>query len=484
MIYLLGMEYLGLNGLFASVLNVLNLAELGIGTAMVYGMYKPIATNDKTTLCALLKLYKVYYRIIGSAIGIVGLCMMPFIKYLIKGSVPADINIYVLYLMHLTATVLSYWVFAYKRSLLQAYQRTDLIDKTNMFITTVQYLFQLLMVIITRSYYAYVLLMLGGQVFNNLATAYVASKKFPDIHPEGEIDEMEKARINQRIRDIFTAKLGGIVYGSADSIVISMFLGLKDLAIYDNYMYILNSIAGFISVVFTSVTASVGNSMILETKEKNYNDFLTFSFIIFWISGICSTCFISLYEPFMHVWAGEENSMGIVYVTILVLYFYFSQFYNLFHMYKNASGIWREDRFRPLITSLVNLILNIVFVKMFGLIGIIFASWITIAIVGFPWLLTNIFANVFCGFSLSAYIKQIFGYFLTTTASCTILILVSSILNISDIFKIIILLIISLIISNVLFILKYRHTTEFSDTVDLFNAVTKNKFKKIINRIV
>ena len=137
MIYLVGMQYLGLNGLFASVLSVLNLAELGVSTAMIYSMYKPVAVNDKTTLCALLKLYKTYYRIIGTVIGVIGLCLMPFISKLINGDVPADINIYILYLMHLSATVLSYWVFAYKRSLLEAYQRTDLIDKTTMATNTV-----------------------------------------------------------------------------------------------------------------------------------------------------------------------------------------------------------------------------------------------------------------------------------------------------------------------------------------------------------
>ena len=481
MIYLLGMEYLGLNGLFASVLSVLNLAELGIGMAMVYGMYKPIATNDKTTLCALLKLYKVYYRFIGSAIGIVGLCLMPFIKYLIKGSVPADINIYVLYLMHLTATVLSYWVFAYKRSLLQAYQRTDLIDKTNIIVTTVQYLFQLIVVIITRSYYIYVLLMLGGQVFKNLATAYVASKKYPDIHPEGDIDEMEKARINQRIRDIFAAKLGGIIYGSADSIVISMFLGLKDLAVYDNYMYILNSIAGFISVVFTSVTASVGNSLVLETKEKNHQDFQTFNFIVFWICGFCSACFICIYEPFMHVWAGEENSMGMLYVVFLVLYFYFTQYNDLLHMYKSASGIWSEDKFRPLITSIINLVLDIILVRHFGLLGIIFATWISMAVVGIPWLVTNIFHHVFIGFSLSDYVKKMLLYVLSTILACLVSYGICLLFRVSDFVMIVIAVFVCIIVPNLIFFVCFRKSKEFESTLDLFDAVTKYKLTGVLN---
>ncbi|MGM9958552.1 MAG: lipopolysaccharide biosynthesis protein [Erysipelotrichaceae bacterium] len=483
MIYLLGMEYLGLNGLFASVLSVLNLAELGIGTAMVYSMYKPIAVEDKTMLCALLKLYKIYYRFIGGAIGIAGLCLMPFIKYLIKGDIPADINIYILYIMHLSATVLSYWVFAYKRSLLQAYQRTDLIDKTNMVITTVQYLFQLLAVLITRSYYVYVLLMLGGQVFKNLATAYVATKRYPDIHPDGDIDELEKARINQRIRDIFAAKLGGIIYGSADSIVISMFMGLRDLAIYDNYMYILNSIAGFISVVFTSVTASVGNSLVLESKEKNHQDFQTFNFIVFWICGFCSACFICIYEPFMHVWAGQENSMGMLYVVFLVMYFYFVQYNDLLHMYKNASGIWSEDKYRPLITSIINLVLDIILVQHFGLLGIIFGTWASMAIVGIPWLVTNIFHHVFIGFSLSDYVKKMLMYIISVVLACVLCFVLCSLVNISDYVMIVIALAVCIVVPNLIFFVCFRKTKEFEHTLDLFDAITRGKLLKITNLV-
>lgn len=483
MIYLVGMQYLGLNGLFASVLSVLNLAELGVSTAMIYSMYKPVAVNDKTTLCALLKLYKTYYRIIGTVIGVIGLCLMPFISKLINGDVPADINIYILYLMHLSATVLSYWVFAYKRSLLEAYQRTDLIDKTTMATNTVQYLLQLLVVFLTRNYYVYVLVMLAGQVLTNVVTAIVATKKYPDIHPEGEIDEMEKGRINQRIKDIFTAKFGGIIYGSADTIVISMFLGLTSLAVYDNYMYILNSIAGFIAIVFTSVTAGVGNSLVLETKEKNYEDFNTFHFIIFWISGICSACFLCLYEPFMEIWAGSQYSMGITYVIFLVLYFYFTQFNDLLHLYKNASGIWNEDKFRPLITSIVNLVLNIILVNIWGLIGIIISTWLSIAIVGMPWLISNIFNHVFVDFSLKNYLKKMFKYFISTVVVCAISYVLSSLISASNYIIIAVSLIICLIVSNSIFFFLYRKTEEFDHMIDLLNAITRGKLEPLLNKM-
>ena len=139
MIYLMGVQYLGLNSLFTSVLQVLNLAELGVGSAMVYSMYKPIAEDDDTTICALMKLYRTYYRVIGLVIAVVGCALTPFIPHLIKSDVPAGINVYILYLLNLGATVLSYWLFAYKNSILQAHQRADVVSKVAIITNTIQY---------------------------------------------------------------------------------------------------------------------------------------------------------------------------------------------------------------------------------------------------------------------------------------------------------------------------------------------------------
>ena len=146
MIYLMGVQYLGLNSLFTSILQVLNLAELGVGSAMIYSMYKPIAEDDNATICALMKLYKTYYRIIGLVIAVIGCALTPFIPKLISGDVPDNLNIYLLYLLNLGATVLSYWLYAYKNCILQAHQRVDIVSKVSLVTSTIQYALQLLVV--------------------------------------------------------------------------------------------------------------------------------------------------------------------------------------------------------------------------------------------------------------------------------------------------------------------------------------------------
>ncbi len=153
MMYYMGMEYIGLNSLFGSILWVLNIAELGVGSAMVYSMYQPIIDKDKVQICALLRLYRTYYRVIGLVIAVVGLVLTPFIPYLIKKDVPADTNVYIVYLLNLFCTVMTYWLFAYKNSLLVAHQRNDIASKVMLVTNTFQYGILFIIVIFLRHYY-------------------------------------------------------------------------------------------------------------------------------------------------------------------------------------------------------------------------------------------------------------------------------------------------------------------------------------------
>lgn len=243
-----------------------------------------------------MKLYRLYYRVIGFVIGGVGLVLTPFVPKLISGDVPSGLNIYILYLMNLAATVLSYWLFAYKNSLLQAHQRVDVVSKITLVTNTFQYAIQILILVLSHNYYYYVLAILATQIITNISTAIVVDKMYSRYNPEGNLDKDEIQQINHKIRDLFTSKIGFVVVDSADTIVISAFLGLTALAIYQNYFYILSSVMGFIAVVFTSCTAGIGNSIIVETAEKNYNDLKKFTFLISWISGMCLCCFLNLFR--------------------------------------------------------------------------------------------------------------------------------------------------------------------------------------------
>lgn len=480
MIYFMGIQYLGLNSLFVSVLQVLNLAELGVGSAMVFSMYKPIAEDDYPTICALMNMYRSYYRLIGIVIACIGTLIIPFIPKLISGSIPEDINIYVLYCLYLGSTVLSYWLFAYKNSILLAYQRNDVISKISLVACTVQYGLQLFMLSLFHNYYGYIIVMLMMQAFSNVATAIIADRMYPYFKPNGTIEKKEQEKIKQRIKDLFTSKIGGIIYDSADTIVISAFMGLTALAVYQNYFYILNSVSGFIYIIFASCTAGIGNSIVVESKEKNVKDLSKFTFIICWISGFCSCCLLCLYQPFMELWVGEDYMLAFSAVICFVVYFFCRQLNTVFNVYKDASGMWHEDKYRPLAAALTNLILNLILVQFMGLYGVLLSTVLAILCVGMPWLLHNLFAWIFEKKDLRPFIKKLIFYCIMVAISCVVCYLVCSFVNLQLIPTIIIRAIICCIIPNLIFYLVYRRTEEFQGALGLTSTMTKGKIDNIL----
>lgn len=395
MMYAIGVQYLGLNSLFTSILQVLNLAELGVGSAMVFSMYKPIACNDETTICALMKLYRLYYRVIGGVILVVGMLLVPFLPRLIAEDVPANINIYYLYILNLLATVLTYWLFAYRNSILQAYQRQDLVSKVTLCTDTVKYLLQIMALVIFKNYYYYVVSVLITQILNNVATAIISRKAFPQYRPTGALPKQMIREINGKIRDLFTSKLGYTIVSSADTIVISAFLGLTILAKYQNYYFILSSIIGFVAIVYSSITAGVGNSMLTKSLEQNYKEFEVFTLLVSWVSGICISCFLALYQPFMMVWMGKDMLLDFSMVIMFCIYFWVYEIVMMISVYKDAGGIWHEDRYRPLISGIVNLILNVIFVKFIGLYGVVLSTILSVLFISAPWIIKNVFKLIF-----------------------------------------------------------------------------------------
>lgn len=467
MIYLMGVQYLGLNSLFTSVLQVLNLAELGVGSAMVYSMYKPIATDDKKSICALMRLYRTYYRVIGLAIAIIGTCLLPLIPKLIKSDVPADVNIYILYLLNLSVTVLSYWLFAYKNCLLDAHQRTDVTSKVTIITNTVQYVLQIAVLILFKNYYWYVVVALATQAMTNIVTAVVVTKMFPDFKPIGKLDKKEVQNINGRIKDLFTAKFGTVVVSSADTIVISAFLGLSTLAIYQNYYYLLNAVYGVVGIILTSVTAGIGNSLITEKLDKNYNDFKKLTFIICWIICICCSCFAGLYQPFMKIWVKKSELMlQDNYVFLFCLYYFLLEINMVWATVKDAAGLWHSDRFRPLIGAICNLVLNVILVQFIGLYGILLSTILSYVFISMPWLIHNLFKLLYKR-SVASYIISVLQYFLASCLSVFVTWNICKIINIGTIVDLIVKLVIAIVIPNIIQLVVFCRKTEFTEAVIL-----------------
>ncbi|MBR5349028.1 MAG: polysaccharide biosynthesis protein [Lachnospiraceae bacterium] len=393
-INVLGKEYLGLNNLFTSILHVLNLAELGIGSAMVYSMYKPIAEGDGDTICALLALYKTVYRIIGLVVFCIGVVLIPFLPFLIKGGVEG-IDITVLYMIFLVDTVLSYLLFAFKNSLLMAHQRTDVSSNIGTVVHLLLNLTQVILLLIFKDYYIYIVVKPLFTVVNNLFVKWATDRMYPEYQPKGSVSKEKQKEIFGRVKALVGHKIGTTVVTSADSLVISAFLGLGVLAIYSNYYYIIFFIVSLTSIFFNGMLAGIGNSLVVETEEKNYALFENINFVLSWLVAWCSVCLLCLFQPFMELWMGKDMLLSTSSLICMVIYYYSWQFRTTGLYFKDAAGMWQADFWKPYVSAVFNIIVNISLVLLIGINGVFISTIVCMIAVNFPWETFVLFRDLF-----------------------------------------------------------------------------------------
>lgn len=395
LVYILGASYLGLDSLFLSILQMLNIAELGFSSAIVFNMYKPIAEDNYTEINALLKLYRTVYRIIGCVVLVVGVIIIPFLPKLIRSDLPSDLNLYSLYMIYLVNTVLGYWLFSYKKSLLSAYQREDIISNINSVIIIMKTGLQISMIYFFHLYYLYVLILPLTTVIENFIVAYYAHELYPQCIPCGTIKVSVKKSIQKRLYGLMIQKVCSTSRNSLDSIVVSAFVGLNSVSIYGNYYCVMVGIHGLLLTVANAITAGVGNSVAKESIEKNHSDMLKINFIYMWFASNLTICLLCVYQPFMKLWMGENMMFEINAVIALCIYFYALCIGDIRFVYTTATGLWYEGRYRAVLESITNLVLNILLGKYFGIVGIIAATIISILVINFGYGSTIIYTYYF-----------------------------------------------------------------------------------------
>ena len=415
LIYILGAEYAGLSSLFASILTIVCLSELGFSSAIVYSMYKPVAENDKKKICALLSIYKKAYRIIGCVILVAGLALLPFLPHLIHDEIPDSTNLYILFLVYLSNTVLSYFLFAYQTSLLSAYQREDIVSRNSILQNIFLYTLQLLTLIIFKNYYVYAVVLPLSTIVLNLLNHRTVLRMFPGYEPEGDISAEDKKELKKNLIGLMISKAGDTTRETFDSVVISMYLGLVLVAMFNNYMYIIIAVKSFFRVIATSMVASVGNKIATQSPEQNYTDFCFFHFVYMWLAGWCTVCMMCLYQPFMKLWMGETLMFPNYIMFMFCYYFLMIKQGDINGVYYQAAGLWWHGKTRSIIEALLNLSLKIVLGKYYGVTGIIAATIISFTCVyfyGSKFVFTEYFRND----GLKWFYIRNFLYMLTTFA--------------------------------------------------------------------
>lgn len=464
-IRVLGSEYLGLNGLFSSILMVLNMSELGFGSAIAVHMYRAIAADDHAGINALLDYYRRIYRIVGSVTLCAGCAVIPFLPRLIQGTCPQDINLTVVYLVFLLDTCISYFLFDYYSSLIYAFQRDDLLTKVNLAVKILTYIGQIGVLLTVRNYYAYLALMPVLTVAHNFFVYFSARRAFPAYTPQGMVAEKVRADIGIKVKGAFIGKVAGVCRNSFDSIFISMFLGLTATAIYGNYYYIMDTIVALLQIIPVAARGGVGNSVELETQEKNYRDMIRMNFLYMWLSGWCAICMLCLYQPFMTMWVGEQMLLPTATMALFCVYLYTIKMGETLGIYIEVLGLHWERRFITAAEAVGNITLNYFLGKRFGISGILWATILTMVLINFLWGSRIPFQHYFKDFSVNRYLWWHLRCAGVTAIVAAVTYGVCSFVTIPGIPGLIVIGLICVVLPNALFFLIYRRTQSYQDAI-------------------
>ena len=474
-IHFLGVEFGGLSSLFTSILSVLSLAELGFGSAAVYSLYKPMAEQNKARICELLALYRRIYFVVGCTVLGLGLFVTPFIPKLIHGSYPAGVDIYLLYALFLARSVISYFFFAYKEALLIADQRKDILEYIRAGINVAQFVGQCAVLLIWKNYYMYLLVSIICTVASNIILQIISCRKYPSFMPIMNRGTRIPKEMKQQIGALFINRICDTCRNSLDSLIISAMLGLVATTIYGNYYYVYAALYAGTLTISNALDPSVGNSIAQESQEKNYNDFLKFTYIFAWISGWCTVCLLCLYQPFMQVWMGNEMKLPFYEMMLFCIYFYAINMNNIRNVYANGSAMWWKMKASYIVEAIANLTLNILLGRLFGMAGILWATIITIFISNFLWRTAILFNHYFKGKSLLRLLVDHFYYFLITVVASGVTYYFCSLVNASDWVKLIFSGIICLIVPNIVFLCGFAPRKYFKPSLTFVTQIIKKR---------
>lgn len=469
LIYQLGVNYVGLNSFYLSVLNVLGLAELGFASAIAYSMYKPIAEEDHETVVRLLQYFRRIYRIIGITLLLLGLALMPFLDYLITGERPADFNIHLGFFIYLVNASLSYLMFGYRQTLINAHQRNDVVSRIQSIILIATNVGQIVTLLAFPNFYVFLILVPITTVLQNIII-YIASKRlFPQYEGvklrDARLTRQERKFIRQRVIGVFVYRVCKTTRDSCDMVFISMFLGLAVAGCYSNYFMIVSGVLTVIEVVCSSMTAPVGNSIVSESKEKNFNDMRLFMFMYATIAAVCLACVLCLYQPFMELWAGPELMLPDYIVWLLCVYFYVRILGDIRSVYVDAAGLWWKLKGRSVIEAVLNVVLNFILVQVIGLPGVVIATIVSMLLINYLWGSEVIFTHYFKNHGLSIFFKDNFIYTLATLFCVSVPYILLSFIPVGPLLKFALGLVMATVVSALLWILLFFKSRQMKSAV-------------------
>lgn len=478
-INVLGKSYLGVNGLLTNVLSMLSLAELGVGTAINFSLYKPIAEEDNKKIALLMSFYKKVYKWIGLLVFTIGLILMMFLNVIIKD--PGDVkNIKLIFFIYLVNTSYSY-LMSYKNTLLSANQKDYLLTGTNIIFSAMMTITQIIVLLIAKDYIMYLLANMLMLLFQRLYINYKITKMYPLLKEKikEKLPDEEFKAIFKNIKAVMFHKIGDYCINGTDNIIISAFISVSMVGLYSNYSMIITMVNGIIVMFYNSMTASLGNLIATESDEKKIEIFEIINFIGFWLFGFATICFYNLLNPFIELWLGKDFLISRSILIIVLLNYYLTGMRVPIYAVKAAAGIYDEDKYTPLIQSVINLVLSVVLVQRLGLAGVFMGTLVS-SIVLPCWQRPYIVCKYALKTSSKSYFIKYVQYLITVIVVTFIISRILSVIFFNiKVINFVIKMLICTIIPNIVFLILFRKTKEFQHVVGIAERVLGGRLKWI-----
>lgn len=477
-IKVIGITYLGANSLFTNILSMLSLTELGIGSAIAFSLYKPLANNDVKTIKSLMLFYKKAYRYIAAIIAVVGVALVPFLDYFIKDSGGME-HIPFIYLVFLYNTVVSY-MFSYKITLLSADQKSYLITNINMIISVLTLVVQLTVLVIFKNYFVY---LITGAIINTVQWFFINRyiyNRYPylkdrDAEP---LEKQEQDIISTNVKAMMFHKVGELCINQTDNIIISSFISIVSVGLYNNYYMIIGIINKFATSIFNAASASLGNLIATESYEKRYEVFKRYNFLGFWIYGWTGICLYVLLNPFVEIWLGEDFLIDHLTLALVMINYYLVGMRVPIGNIKMAAGLYTQDKWVPIIQSIVNLVVSIFGAVYMGLAGVFLGTVVSSVCLPCWYRPIVVYKYAFCK-SVKEYFVTYIKYIITTLLALVCVLKFNAIICFfvkGNIFlEFLIECVMCTIVPNALFVIVWHKTEEFKYLLALSKKILRRK---------
>ncbi|MDO8155820.1 sugar translocase [Bacillus toyonensis] len=480
-IFTLGIEYLGVDGLFTSILLMFSLANLGFDTAIIYSLYRPLAEQDIYKIQALMNLYQKAYRLIGVVVLLIGLSLLPFLDHLVNADTTIkDINI--IYLLFLISSVSSYY-FVYKQSIIIADQSNYIISKIHTLFIIISNALQIVLLIIISDYIVVLVAQLTLKVIENVYIANKANKLYPFLKEKNnaKLSKTDRREFFENLYSLLLYKISGVVINATDNIVISKFIGVIWVGVYSNYLLILNTLNTLLGYLFYSITASVGNLNVKENADKKYFIFRVINFFNFWIYGFCTVCLWNLINPFITIWLGEEYVFNKYVLFFILLNFFTSGMQNTTTMFRETTGLFKKGKYRPIIAAIINIVVSIILAKQIGIAGVLLGTVIS-RLCTYFWYDPYIIFKMIFKKSVKVYFIRYILFVVLVLFSIIATDFIGYIFHINIFMDMAIRSILCLIIPNLIFWMVFKEAEEYRYFLNLTRILIKKIKPKILTR--